>query len=319
MKIALMIMPVAALALVCSATMSVAKAPSPSPSDSSPSRNSRSRFKVQLFPPLMAMQAKMDTSQDKRPIRLKMEISRNEKRPVEQAPRFPPLPKFLQAGNTWDEDKVVDPTADGENIWYKVPAWIAGEYSYGPMTVYQEQDLQKHTTTSGNLKFPGLPSGRQRGILRDKAGAIWQRAYGGGITDPTKSYGDVYPEKFDDELTGSIISPNQYTEHSAGIVFEIRKSTNKIVNVQRWERVRDFSFKNGTVNVNLAETRYDTSGKPLMVSKSRGTMVKRESFVPLAPGGMNQIAGSYEHAVRSLRGYLKASGQSLQNLPKISE
>ncbi len=94
-----------------------------------------SRFKVKLFPPLVALQPKLDTSQTVRPVRLTVRVTKTErKQEVPHAAKFPPLPQFLQAGNVWDEDKVLDPTASGENIWYKVPKWFAGEFSYGPMT-----------------------------------------------------------------------------------------------------------------------------------------------------------------------------------------
>ncbi|MFN8658980.1 MAG: hypothetical protein U0105_21775 [Candidatus Obscuribacterales bacterium] len=276
-----------------------------------------SRYKVKLFPPLVALQPKLDTSQTVRPVRLTMRVTKTERRrEVPHAAKFPPLPEFLQAGNVWDEDKVLDPTASGENIWYKVPKWFAGEFSYGPMTELSETDLKTHKSKVLNKTEPGISGGRVRGILVDKSGAIWQKAYGGSVGLPNDSFEGLYRRRYDDELTGSMLSPTQYVEHSAGVDFYISTKTNKIIDVERWERIRDFSFAKGVVTANVSEETFDTAGKPLTLAKYRSKMNKQNAFVPLKPGGgKNEFAGTYAEAVDSLRRYLKASGQSLRDAP----
>lgn len=221
---------------------------------------------------------------------------------------FPPLPEALRPGAVFNSDNLADPTAKGESRWYQVPKWITGEFSYGVMSTYLVKDFKKGTEDKPNNKFGPLPSGRDRGILLDKKGDIWQKAYGGGISDPTRPQDEDVHKKYDDELSGYMLSPTEYVENSAGIEFYLDRETQKILATQRWERIRNFQFKNGTVEVDVSEEKFDPDGKPLFLTKSRGTMIRRHDFAPLAPGQENDIAGTYPEAVRDLRKYMEAAG-----------
>lgn len=229
---------------------------------------------------------------------------------VSHSESFPPLPEELRPGSDWNEDKVADPQAKKENIWYKVPKWLAGEYSYGTMLHYYKKNLQTGVEQQLDEVRPPLSAGRHRGILVDKQGGIWQKAYGGGISDPSNpDHGNIVYEKFDDELVGYVISPEQYVENSAGVEFYIDKETNKIIEVLRWQRIREFQLKNGKVLVNVSEQKFDLDGKPLLLFKSKGEMIKRSSFESLAPGGESRVAGTYGNAVRELRAFLEQMGE----------
>lgn len=275
--------------------------PTPPASGKSSGSNTRSRFKVQLFPTLESLTAKFDVTPVEQ-TRLKMRIARNEE--------FPPLPAFLHPGSVWDESKVIDPTASGENLWYKVPKWIAGEFSYGPITNYSKKNLVTGAEMELDSPKPGLERGRIRGILVDKAGNIWQKAYGGSIgsgrSEPEERR--ITYRRYDDELTGIIVSPNDYVENSAGIEFYIDHSTDKIFQVLRWQRIRNFSFKNGEVLVDLSELKFDLNGKPLMEFKDRAKMIRRQDFQPLTPGGHSRVVSSYEEAVQDLRRFMEIAG-----------
>lgn len=74
-----------------------------------------------------------------------------------------------------------------------------------------------------------------------------------------KLFPPLYRRRYDDELTGSRLSPTQYVEHSAGVDFYISTKTNKIIDVERWERIRDFSFAKGVVTANVSEETFDTA------------------------------------------------------------
>lgn len=220
---------------------------------------------------------------------------------------FPPLPEALRPGAIFDSKNIADPMAKSESRWYQVPKWITGEFSYGGTTSYLEKDFRKGTESNPNSKSGPLPSGRYRGILLDKKGDIWQKAYGGSISDPTKNDEDVH-KRYDDELSGYMLSPTEYVENSAGIEFYLDKETHKILATLRWERIRNFQYKNGTVEVDVSEEKFDPDGKPLYLIKFRGPMIKRHDFVPLAPGQEDDIAGTYPEAVRDLRKYMEAAG-----------
>lgn len=263
----------------------------------------KSRFHPALFPKLVPLIPILDKGNAgvTEHTRLSSRVSHSES--------FPPLPPELCPGAAWDEDKVVDPAAKSENLWYQVPKWICGEFSYGTMVDYYGKDLRTGEEIPMNKTHQPLPGGRERGILVDKAGNIWQKAYGGGISDPTAPKTAVEYEKFDDELVGFIIGPNEYTENSAGIEFYINRDTNKIIGVQRWQRIREFTFKDGSVMVNLSEQKYNFDGKPLSIAKSRGHMIRRSEFEPLQPGETNRIAGSYATAVTELRAFMDKLGE----------
>lgn len=260
----------------------------------------KSRFHPALFPKLVPLVPIMDKGVSEH-TRLMSRVTHSES--------FPPLPVELCPGAAWDEDKVVDPAAKSENLWYKVPKWITGEFSYGTMVHYYLKNLQTGEETSVNVVHQPLPSGRNRGILVDKAGNIWQKAYGGAIGDPTAPKTKIEYEKYDDELVGFILGPDQYTENSAGIEFYIDRETNKILKVQRWQRIREFTFKDGNVMVALSEQTYNFDGKPLELEKAKGHMIRRQEFVPLAPGETDSVAGSYATAVEELRAFMNKIGE----------
>lgn len=284
----------------------IAAGKSPAPTFSQAQSNSgkkEQKFHPAIFPKLILQTPIADISISLAPEkkRLSTRVSHNES--------FPPLPKDLQPGSAWDEAKVMNPTAKGENLWHKVPKWITGEFSYGTMVNY----LQRNLITGEEIKRDDvsqpLSHGRTRGILVDKAGNYWQKAYGGGINSPNDpKSSEIQHFRFDDQLIGYLISPNVYTENSAGIEFYVSKSTNKIVKVNRWQRIRDFTLKDGNVMVDLSEQKFGLDGKPTLLVKGRGHMIKRAEFAPLLPGEVDGIAGSYSDAVTDLRAFMESIG-----------
>lgn len=260
----------------------------------------RSRFHPALFPKLVPLVPRMDQSQPE-PTKLSTRISHSES--------FPPLPPDLCPGASWDENKVLDPAAKSENLWYKVPQWICGEFSYGTMVHYYLKNLETGEEIPVNKTSQPLLHGRNRGILVDKEGNAWQKAYGGGISDPSAPKTNIEHEKFDDELVGFILGPDQYTENSAGIEFYVDRTTNKILQVQRWQRIREFTFKDGSVMANVSEQKYTFDGKAFSLEKSRGHMIRRSEFKPLIPGEIDNIAGSYATAVTELRAFMDKIGE----------
>jgi hypothetical protein len=264
-------------------------------------KTEKQQFHPAIFPkliPLIPMLAPVEEHK-----RLATRVSHNES--------FPPLPIELRPGATWDESKVAYPTAKGKNIWYKVPKWLSGEYSYGTMEHYFEKNLQTGEAKTTHEIHQPLSSGRNRGILVDKAGNIWQKAYGGQIGDPSSpSHPKFLYERYDDELVGYLIASDQYVENSAGIEFYVGAEDKKIIAVMRWQRIREFQLKDGKVMVSLSEQKFDVDGQPLLLFKSRGQMTKREDFAPLAPGEKDTVAGSYADAVTELRAFMDQTGNT---------
>ena len=230
---------------------------------------------------------------------------------------FPPLPESLRPGAIFNAENVDEPSASKEDLWYKVPNWISGEFSYGAMTIYLEKNLETGAETNPNRTHPGITHGRQRGILMDKVGNIWQKAYGGSIVDPSDPNAERSYElkKYDDELFGFIVSPNKYVENSAGVEFFVDRESGKIQNALRWERIRDFSLEpDGSISCELSEERFDLEGKPVSLNKARGKMVKRQSFEALtAAVNPNKFAES----VKSLRKFMDVSGD-LSEAPELA-
>lgn len=283
---------------------STAKSPAPTFSKSHADDGKKEqKFHPAIFPKLILQTpiADFSISITTQKTRLSTRVSHNES--------FPPLPKDLQPGSAWDEAKVMNPTAKGQNLWHKVPKWITGEYSYGTMMNYYQKDLVTGKEFKRDDVVQPLSHGRTRGVLVDKAGNYWQKAYGGGIGSPNASKtSDVEHFRFDDQLIGYLISPESYTENSAGIEFDVSRSTNKILKVNRWQRIREFTFKDGNVMVELSEQEFGLDGKPIMLVKAKGHMIKRAEFAPLLPGEQNRIAGSYSDAVTDLRTFMQSIG-----------
>lgn len=225
---------------------------------------------------------------------------------------FPPLPASLRPGATFSEKNVPDPKAKAVSRWYRVPEWLAGKYVYGPGEVFYTKDFKTGKETHPNKKYPGVKGGRYRGIFTDKVGNIWQKAYGGSI-DLQHEYEEVTVARYEDELIGYLISQNEYVEDSAGIDIIIGKKSGKILNVSRYERTRNFSFKNGVVHVGVDEKEFDVDGKQVYVSRTRGTMIKKEDYIPLKPGE-DSVAGKYDKALMDLRKFMDATGD-LSNAP----
>jgi hypothetical protein len=238
--------------------------------------------------------------------KLKASVSLNE--------YFPPLPEALRPGAIFNVENIEEPSASKEDLWYMVPSWIAGEYSYGQTTTYLTKDMKTGIETHVSQTRAGLAHGRNRGIIVDKAGNIWQRAYGGGIVDPTNPYikDGVQLKKYDDELFGMIISPDRYVENSAGVEFFVDTASGKISETMRWERIRDFNLeKDGSVTVDVSEETFDIDGNPIRMNKARGTMLKRNAFVPLTS---SSDPAKYADSVGSLRKFMENRG-SLSDAP----
>ena len=225
---------------------------------------------------------------------------------------FPPLPASLRPGAVFNAKNVPDPKAKEVSRWYRVPAWMSGRYSYGPGVLFYVKDFKTGKETHPNEKKTGVKGGRYRGIFVDKAGNIWQKAYGGSI-DLQHEYKTITVARYEDELIGYLISQNEYVEDSAGIDIIIDKGTGRILQVSRYERTRNFSYKNGIVSVTVDEKDYDLEGKPLNIARSRSTMTKREGFIPLKPGE-NSVAGKYDKALADLRKFMEATGD-ISNAP----
>jgi hypothetical protein len=231
---------------------------------------------------------------------------------------FPPLPNNLRPGMIFDYDNMAQYIQPGKSLWYEVPKWLAGNYSYGDMTTYSEKNLRTGEKSHPHDVEPALPSGRDRGIITDNDGNIWQKAYGTSLSDPNESNtAAVKPVKWDDEITGIIISPTEYVENSSGCEFDIDRASKKILEVERWQRQRDFeSNKDGTVAVTLIDRVFDTEGNPIYQVKARGSMIKRKDYVPLAPGGKDDVAGTYAEALIDLKKFLADEGKTV-GLPAI--
>ncbi|HEY9716360.1 MAG TPA: hypothetical protein V6C69_02740 [Trichormus sp.] len=226
---------------------------------------------------------------------------------------FPPLPNNLRPGMIFDYDNMAQYIQPGKSLWYEVPKWLAGNYSYGDMTTYSEKNLRTGEKSHPHEVEPALPLGRDRGIITDDDGNIWQKAYGTSLSDPNDSNTSAVKQvKWDDEITGIIISPTEYVENSSGCEFDIDRASKKILQVERWQRQRDFeSNKDGTVAVTLIDRIFDTEGNPIYQVKARGSMIKRKDYVPLAPGGKDDVAGTYAEALTDLKKFLADEGKTV--------
>jgi hypothetical protein len=251
--------------------------------------------------PAKEVEYKDDSAYPPRP-RLLVTVNHNES--------FPPLPPNLRVGKTFDEKKVA-PYDDSDNHWYQVPKWISGIYGYADMVSYESRDYETGEVSTKREELGGIPAGRLRGILVDKAGNIWQKIYGGHVltSAPKGKSEDMELQKYDDGISGQILSPTQYAESSAGVEFLVNKKTHKIEFVSRWERIREFECKSdGVVNVDVSEKMFDSDGKPFSSYRMCGHMKKLQDFKPLSPGYKNIYAGSYPQAIADLRSYMEKTG-----------
>jgi len=220
---------------------------------------------------------------------------------VSETDEFPQLPEVLEPGNIFDGAKV-QALLPSEFHWYEVPKWFAGEFSYGQLQSYYEKDFSTGKESEPHELISAINSGRNRGLLVDKKGNIWQLSRSKQIVDPSHKGEDNY-FRYEDEILGFTLSPKEYAESSAGIEFYTDQG--KIKDVLRFQRIRNFQLHpDGTVTVDVTEMKFDLDGKPTWLKKVKGPMTRQKPFVAIDPN--TQIKGqTYAQIISSLREHME--------------
>jgi hypothetical protein len=213
----------------------------------------------------------------------------------------------MMPGKMFDQKEVEELVPPAKGVWYVVPKWFAGEFSYGQTEVTYEKDFLTGKVEQPDEVIPGVTAGRTRGWIVDKKGNIWTFGTGGRILDAAKPDDDSW-YRAEDEIIGQVLSPTEYMESSDGI--DIYLDGKRVKDVLRYQRIRDFRLApDGQVAVEVTEIKYLMNGKPEYIVKAKGHMTRQSQFAALGKHSEPDIkGGTYADAVALLRKHMFQEG-----------
>jgi len=90
---------------------------------------------------------------------------------VPKLAKVPPVPKFLQAGATFNEKEDAVPTPD--NVWYRIPRFLAGHWQSAEKTLTSSVNLLTGKSNS-DVRTEEFIGELHQGAQQDSTGAYWQ-------------------------------------------------------------------------------------------------------------------------------------------------
>jgi hypothetical protein len=85
--------------------------------------------------------------------------------------KLPPVPKFLQAGATFNDKEDAVPTPN--NVWYRIPSFLAGHWQSTEKTVTSSVNLLTGKSNF-NERTEEFIAELHQGFQQDNTGAYWQ-------------------------------------------------------------------------------------------------------------------------------------------------
>jgi hypothetical protein len=85
----------------------------------------------------------------------------------------PSVPKSLQAGATFNKEAESDINKTDENVWYKIPNFMAGTWQCSEKTITSSTNLETGNTNHLQ-RTEEFISGLHQGFQQDSQGTIWQ-------------------------------------------------------------------------------------------------------------------------------------------------
>lgn len=195
---------------------------------------------------------------------------------IEHSALLPPVPAHLRAGTEVNIAKLKK--LEPDNQWFKIPLWYAGSWETRRHTIYYQKALD-----TGAESFP-LNShfalgAETSGFQRDRAGAIWEFAYGEyiSILDLADGY-ELQLVHFREPLE---IADNKLMMLFRAHTIFVSSSDNKIQHTKQVESIQTYTpAGNGLIRVDASVKTFNEAGKPVRLTKILAFKRQTQPFQP---------------------------------------
>lgn len=218
---------------------------------------------------------------------------------IQHSEKVEPLDNSIQAGSVFNASALKKLTPN--NIWYKIPSWLAGHWKTTHTTTFFRKNLVNGAESfETNLRPFSL--GGSGGLQRDAKGEIWDLAgHGGTNLGTSDEYLNVQLIRTVEPIS---VTDSQVVLRYFGTMIYISRKTNRIVIAEQVESLNTYTkVSNDVVKMVSSNKVFDRDGVADSLYKNLSYKTRTAAFRPVNLLGSTNLKAMFSE-------YLDSHGMS---------
>jgi len=194
---------------------------------------------------------------------------------IEHVEQLPPVEQKFKPGAHFDLSAELSP----DNVWIKIPAWLAGSWSARDETAVYYQDFKKGISRHLNEQFKAKQDFTY-GQQMDKSGQIWHYM---GVPYTSKSQHTSYEEIHEVKEKRLVKGDDQAAEfRSLYTVLFIDNFSSNIQRTQQQESLTTYSpLAEDRIAMSASTKVFDAAGRPQNLQRNEAIIKRYRHFTPV--------------------------------------